>query len=72
MRLISGYRDFGYGVHDYDIPRSRHFWNSRLTVGWKKRIVFSHSCRAQALFPDERPEGAAGSRHGWVDEARLS
>jgi len=21
MRLISGYRDFGYGVHDYDIPR---------------------------------------------------
>ena len=22
MRLISGHRDFGYGVHDYDIPRT--------------------------------------------------
>jgi hypothetical protein len=22
MRLISGHRDFGYGVHDYDMPRA--------------------------------------------------
>jgi hypothetical protein len=25
MRLISGHRDFGYGVHDYDIPRLTNF-----------------------------------------------
>jgi hypothetical protein len=46
MRLISGHRDFGYGVHDYDIPRHlvlRPFqWTNHPIIGIVIDLIFMH------------------------------